>query len=197
MNQLTVYFKNKIVNSISLEKDKAIHIGSDDTNDLVIDSSDIAPAHAAVILRATDCAIKQLNEHFPLVVNGKPTRITVLQDGDTIAAGQHSIVYSTDHQPIKSKLAQLNHIPHVANYQVIGGTNLGKMFHLKTPMTLLGEQGSGVVVISKRKDGYFASVLENAEHITLNKQPLTDKAVKLNHDDVLVIGHLTVQFCLQ
>jgi len=63
-------------------------------------------------------------------------------------------------------------------------------------MTLLGEQGSGIVIISKRKNGYFVSILEEAELITLNDQPLGDKTVKLNHDDVLAIGDTVVHFYL-
>ena len=121
--------------------------------------------------------------------------------------GQHDIIYGTgQHEqsdsaqqtmPGERKVAKNGYIPHVANFQVISGTNLGKIFPLKIPMTMVGEPGTGIVVVSKRKNGYFASVLENTDIITLNQQPLGDQTLQLNHRDVLVIGHLTVQFYLQ
>jgi hypothetical protein len=64
-------------------------------------------------------------------------------------------------------------------------------------MTMIGEPGTGIVVISKRKDGYFASILENIGVITLNNQPLADSMVKLAHHDVLVVSNTTIQFFLR
>ncbi len=210
MAKLTVYFKNNVVHSYQIEAEKPVHIGRDETNDLVIDSNAFAPAHAAVVIRGDTCVIKQLNDDFPLVINGKKTKMANLHQGDTITVGQHDIVYSANETnsagsgqaskqvPVNRKIIQNSYIPHVANYQVISGANIGKIFHLKNPMMMLGEPGRGIVVISKRKDGYFASVLEKTDNITINKEPLGDKTVMLNHNDVLAIGHsMTVQFYLQ
>jgi pSer/pThr/pTyr-binding forkhead associated (FHA) protein len=209
MAKLTVYFKNKVVRSYSFETER-VHIGRDETNDLVIDSPAFAPAHAVIVMQGNSYIIKQLNDDFPLMLNGKNTKESTLHDGDTIIVGQYVIVYSTDQTTNSSgQLAKKtttappnrktkgDYIPHTANFQVVSGANIGKIFHLNTPMTLLGERGSGLVVVSKRKDGYFASVLENIGIITLNKQPLSDTSVKLNHNDVLIVGNTTVQFYLQ
>jgi hypothetical protein len=81
-----------------------------------------------------------------------------------------------------------------ANLQVMDGENIGKILPLKKAMTRLGHSGSGVIVISKRKDGYFVSVLENIGNITLNSVLLDDGTVKLNHKDVLVINNTSLQF---
>jgi hypothetical protein len=79
----------------------------------------------------------------------------------------------------------------------VNGAQIGKIFPLKPPMTLIGEQGRGMVIVSKRKDGYFASILEKTDTITLNAQPLGRNTLKLNHKDILVVGQTTVQFYLQ
>jgi len=208
MAKLTVYFKNKIILSYSFETER-VHIGRDETNDLVIDSPVFAPAHAVIVMQGNSCIIKQLNDDFPLMLNGKSTKESKLQDGDTITVGQYVVVYSTDqtgqsaNADKETTMTAANrktkgvYIPHTANFQIISGANIGKIFHLNTPMTLLGDHGTGIVVISKRKGGYFASVLENIGIITLNKQPLADTSIKLNHQDVLVVGNITVQFYLQ
>lgn len=196
MTKLTVYFKNNIINSIALNDKQIIHIGRDDTNDLVIESPAIAPAHAVVAMREGLCLIKQLNDKFPLVINGKNTKSSRLYDGDTIAVGQHNVVYTSDNKE-QAPAKKTNYISHIANYQVLSGTNLGKIFTLKPTMTMLGEPGSGIVAISKRKEGYFVSILEKTDSILLNKQPLLGNSVKLNNKDVLAVGQLTVQFYLE
>lgn len=85
---------------------------------------------------------------------------------------------------------------YVANFQVINGVNIGKLFPLKIPMTIIGETDNGVLMISKRKDGFFVSILENAANITINQQALGNHAIKLNHNDVLTIGGETLRFYL-
>lgn len=199
MSKLTVYLKKNVILSYTIEAGKVIHIGRDSTNDLVIDSPDLAPAHAVVVEHGDNCVIKQLNNDFPLIINGKKIKAANLHDGDAITiGGDHGIVYNTaSEHPTEHQKPKNSYIPHVANYQVISGNNIGKIFHLKIPMTLLGDPGTGIVVISKRKDGYYASVLEKADAITINTEPLDDKTVKLKHNDVLVIGNLTVQLYLQ
>jgi len=76
------------------------------------------------------------------------------------------------------------------------GENIGKILSLKKAMTRLGQSGSGVILISKRKEGYFLSVLENTGNITLNNVLLNDGTVKLKHNDVLVINNTSLQFFL-
>lgn len=206
MAKLTVYFKNSVVCSHLFETE-TVRIGRDETNDLVIDNPAFAPAHAVIVTRNDGCVIKQLNDNFPLIINGKHIKEGVLHHGDTITVGQHDIVFNVNHaeQSAKantktvvpsSRKVKSDYIPHVANYQIISGFGIGKIFHLDSPMTLIGEPGSGIVVISKRKGGYFASILEDAKRIILNDQPLGDKIIKLNHDDVLTIGDTVVHFYL-
>jgi pSer/pThr/pTyr-binding forkhead associated (FHA) protein len=193
MATLTVYFKSAIVRVYSLQTDTIIHIGRDETNELAIDSPDFAPAHAVVALRGNECVIKQLNDDFPLIINGKIKKVANLHQGDIITIGRHELIYGIEmnnNNPTPSHSS-------VANYQIVNGAQIGKIFPLKPPMTLIGEQGRGMVIVSKRKDGYFASILEKTDTITLNAQPLGRNTLKLNHKDILVVGQTTVQFYLQ
>jgi pSer/pThr/pTyr-binding forkhead associated (FHA) protein len=201
MAKLTVYFKNKIVSSHLIETEK-VRIGRDETNDVVINSPELAPVHAVLITYDDGYVIKQLNNDFPLVLNGKHTKEHKLLHSDTITAGYYDIVYSNNTAAQSGKSVTATHktkasyILHAANFQVISGNGLGKIFHLNSPMTTFGECGSGMAGISKRKDGYFVSNLENIGTITLNDKPLGDKIVKLHHHDILVVNDTTVQFYL-
>ncbi len=210
MAKLTVFFKDKAIHS-GLFSSGIVHIGRDETNDLTIDSLSVAPAHAVIIIRDEDCTIKQLNNEFPLVINGRPIESCVLNNNDIISMGKHDIVFNTIEplEPLaaKSELVEEDlkfpsldidgeqQIP-TANLQFLSGNNIGKILQLKKPMTRLGHDGDGVIAISRRKEGYFVSVLENSGKITINKEPLNDNIVKLNTNDVLVINNTSLQFFL-
>lgn len=215
MAKLTVFFKYKAIDSFLFEQG-VVHIGRDDTNDLVIDSLAVAPAHAAIINRDV-CTIKQLNDNFPLIVNGQKVKECELNHNDTITLGKHEIIYSVTevipekHQPVVAAAAEhlqynKNEPAHFdidddfvlqpANLQVMNGANIGKVLPIKKAMTRLGNTGSGVVVISKRKDGYYATALENKGTLKVNNTPLGDHYMKLNQNDIIVINQTSLQFFL-
>jgi pSer/pThr/pTyr-binding forkhead associated (FHA) protein len=209
MPKLTVFFKDKVIHS-GLFENGIVHIGRDETNDLIIDSMAIAPAHAVIVIRDDACVIKQLNDEFPLIINGKKTKACNLSDNDTISIGKHDIVFNTvkfiasgtSNSLIDEDVKLLNHeinnelqIP-TANLQILNGSNIGKVVQLKNSLTRLGHDGNGVIAILKRKEGYFVSVLENTGTITINNQPLNDKPLKLNVNDVLVVNNTSLQFFL-
>ena len=81
-----------------------------------------------------------------------------------------------------------------ANLQVMDGQHIGRILPMKKAMTRLGRSGGGIAVIARRKEGYFISSLENNSTMTINNQPLGDKTVKLNNNDLIVIDNTTLQF---
>ncbi|MDO9423366.1 MAG: FHA domain-containing protein [Methylobacter sp.] len=211
MAKLTVFFKDKAIHS-GLFENGVVHIGRDETNDLTIASLAIAPAHAVIIIRDDACAIKQLNDRFPLIINGEAIKACNLNNNDMISMGKHAILFNTTESiefpaafdnslidNVKSLNREIDrglHSP-AANLQVMNGNNIGKILPLKNAMTRLGHNdGSGVIAISKRKEGYFVSVLENSGTITVNNEPLNDRLLKLNTNDVLVINDTSLQFFL-
>jgi hypothetical protein len=209
MAKLTVFFKDKAIHS-GLFKNGIVRIGRDETNDLTIDSLAVAPAHAVIIIRDDECTIKQLNDEFPLIINGEKIKACNLNNDDTISLGEHDIIFNTtesayssesnslideDVKSLNQEIGNELHSP-AANLQIMNGNNIGKILQLKSSMTRLGHDGNGVIAISKRKDGYFVSVLENIGTITVNNEPLNDKSLKLNTNDVLVIDNTSLQFFL-
>jgi predicted component of type VI protein secretion system len=208
MPKLTVFFKDKAIQS-SLFENGIVHIGRDETNDLSIDSLAVAPAHAALIIRDDGCTIKQLNDEYPLIVNGEKQKECSVYNYDTISVGKHDIVFTTTESseqqtPIESlidkdvislnqEIGKAQHSP-VGNLQALDGPNIGKILPLKKAMTRLGHSGSAVVAIARRKEGYFISALENNGTITINHQSLEDNSLKLNQNDVIVIGSTSLQF---
>ncbi|MCX7101889.1 MAG: FHA domain-containing protein [Methylobacter sp.] len=210
MPKLTVFFKDKAIHSAVFENG-IVHIGRDESNDLSIDSLAVAPIHAAINIQDHVCTIKQLNESFPLIINGNLLKTGSLNNSDTIVLGKHTIIFNTTESialpPANDYLTDLDvksfnqeieadlSFP-TANLQIMNGNNIGKILQLKKPMTRLGHNGNGVILISKRKDGYFVCILESGGTISLNNEPLNDKSLKLNTNDILVIDNMSLQFFL-
>jgi hypothetical protein len=209
MPKLTVFFKDKAIYS-GLFKNGIVHIGRDETNDITIDSMAIAPAHAVIVIRDDAYTIKQLNDEFPLIINGKKTKACSLNDNDTISIGKHDIIFNTvkfaasdafesviDEDVLSLNQEIDNELPiPTANLQIMNGSNIGKILSLKKPITRIGHEGNGIIAILKRKEGYFVSVLENTGTITINNKPLDDKSLKLNTNDVLAVNNTSLQFFL-
>lgn len=205
MAKFTVFFKDKPINS-SIFESGVVHIGRDDTNDLIIDSLAIAPAHAAVILGDSETTIRQLNADFPLIINGDLQKECKLQSGNTIIIGKHRIIYSDteaipptpipfqdpEDERLNKELSLRDQLPE-ANFQVMGGPHIGRLIPLKKSMTRLGRNG-GVIIVTRRADGYYISMLEPDKHIKLNNTPLDDQTILLKNSDVLLVDKIPMQF---
>ncbi|MGD7033711.1 FHA domain-containing protein [Methylotuvimicrobium buryatense] len=205
MAKFTVFFKDKAIDSVLFESG-VMHIGRDESNDLTLNSLAVAPAHAAAIIKQNGCLIKQLNDDFPLIVNGEKLKECLLNNNDRITLGKYSLIFNTTESVAEipkhesPEVNQLNQeIEHnlnlpEANLQVMDGQHIGRILPMKKAMTRLGRNGGGIAVIARRKEGYFISSLENNSNMTINNQPLGDKTVKLNNNDLIVIDNTTLQF---
>ena len=213
MAKFTVYFKDKAIHS-GIFDSGIVHIGRDETSDLVVDSLAVAPAHAVVVIKDGTSVIKQMNEKFPLLINDQTTKEWNLKNNDVINIGKHYIVYNTtdefaekifetspadatdpDVRALNQKLEDANKMPD-ANLQVLNGVHIGRILRLKKAMTRLGHEGAGVIVIARRKDGYFLSALQGHDGLIVNRQPLGDRTVQLQNNDVIVVDSTEMQFFL-
>ncbi len=211
MAKFTVYFKDKAVHSQFFDTG-IIHIGRDEFNDMTIDNPTVAPAHAVVIIKDNSHLIKQLNNEFPLIINNEKCKEALLENNDIITIGKHTITFSSaesitapqsntisvdkDIDLLNKKIVESVKTPD-ATLQVLDGQHIGRMLPLKKSMTRFGHSGSGVVVIARRKDGYFISSLEGGENISINRQPLDDKTINLSDNDIVMIDNTSMQFFLE
>jgi hypothetical protein len=215
MAKLTLYFKDKPIFS-GIYENGVIHIGRDDTNEIVVDSLAVAPAHAAVVMKDGSCMIKQLNEKFPLLINDLAVKEWALQNNDVINVGKHYITFSVTESVLNDQfqaqitasekdpdLQSLNHKldqsakQQEANLQIMDGPHIGRILPLKKAMTRLGHEGAGVVVIARRKNGYFVSALQGHDGLAVNKEPLGENTVLLKHNDIIEVDKTPMQFFLE
>lgn len=207
MAKFTVYFKDKAIHAGVFDTG-VVHMGRDETCDLVVDSLAVAPAHAVAVVKENSCFIKQMNDKFPLLINNRPMKECNLQDNDVINIGKHYIVYNVAgslatpdgftknlaiDDALNDKPMETTRVPE-ANLQVMEGDHIGRILPLKKAMTRLGHEKYGVVVVARRKEGYFISALLENDGLMVNSEPLANKTVKLNNRDVIVIDKIPMQF---
>ncbi|MGJ0486678.1 MAG: FHA domain-containing protein [Methylomicrobium sp.] len=210
MPTLTVYFKDKEIESFTFEEGM-VRIGRDETNEIIIDSLAIAPVHAVIALRNGAATIRPLQNEFPITVNGAKTTEGVLNDNDIIALGKHHVLFKNSNSVgVFKPFAEANEndpppatllfgvepeLPN-GNFQIMDGENIGKIIPIKKTMVQLGRPGQGIVVVTRKKEGYFVSTLENKGSLTVNGESIGNKIVKLSNNDILGINDKSLQFFL-
>ncbi len=206
MVKLTLTFKGRTLQSHSLDA-WPFTIGREIANDLQIDSLAVAPRHASIEEVDGAIVVRQLDENFPLIVNGVRTEEHPLKQGDCIGIGKHQLFFSEENdksakKPERKAEAQngaaakpqaSGHLPGEASLQVMRGKNIGLVIPLRRAMTRIGGEESGSAVIAHRKDGYFLSALA-AESVKLNGVDILEESVLLRHGDTLKIGTNLLQF---
>lgn len=209
MAKFTVFFQDKPIHSYLFYKG-VIHIGRDETNDIVLDSLAVAPAHAAVVIRAKGYIIKQLNDEFPLKINNEERKEWALDNGDKITIGKHSLHFQIEEKISFSQQAVAAATPRIADsvkpqfvsivslpsagLQILDGEHIGRIIPLKKAMTRLGHGCKELAIISKRHDGYYLSPLVSEHFMTLNEKPVKEAAVKLNDKDLVVVDRIPMKF---
>lgn len=210
MAKFTILYKNQPIKTDVFEKG-IVHIGRDEINNIVIDSPDVAPAHTAIVLRKQGNIIKQLNDDFPLVVNTHKTKGCSIKDGDTIFLGDYSIVFKEHHDNEPELAAQQVNVQEESkkniepetkilegNLQIMEGEHIGRIIPLKKAMTRLGRSDyGGVVIISRRKDGYYISALDEINTLEVNNKPVGNKTVSLKNNDKVMIDNVKMIFFTQ
>jgi pSer/pThr/pTyr-binding forkhead associated (FHA) protein len=82
----------------------------------------------------------------------------------------------------------------LAKLLFLSGTNHGKTISLSKTLTTLGKKGGQVVVITKRANGYFLSLVEGEVPPTLNDSPFHARSYQLKHNDTIEVSGVKMEF---
>jgi hypothetical protein len=84
-----------------------ISLGSDATCSLALDAAPgVAPVHARIWTRDGRVMLHHVAEGEPTLVNGQPVEWAVLQDGDRLAIGPHTISFALDQDATASEVLE-------------------------------------------------------------------------------------------
>lgn len=84
-----------------------------------------------------------------------------------------------------------------AGVRILNGKNAGKNMLLTKDLTTLGKPGVQVVVIARRRPGYFLTHVEGDTHPCINGKPVGPQAYPLQDHDVIELGGLKMEFFLK
>ena len=200
MAKLSITFKGMPLQAVELRKGET-RIGRDPANDVAIDSLAIADFHAVIRHTPDGFYIEQLQAGFPLVLNQKQVTEDLLQDGDIIQIGKHSLYFSEQVRsvpqpdellPDRKPTAEFR--PFEGSFQVMNGKHIGMVIPLKATVTQMGKDGSGQVIVTKGGEGYTIAAGSSHVLLTINGQPVTDGDAQLTDGDMVRINSTLLQF---
>lgn len=195
MAKLTLAFKDKKLKMFPLTSSELV-IGRAPECAIHIDSLAIHPQHARIFIDGDYHRIEGLQSEEPIQINHKAiTEATVLQDGDHIQVGKHTLTFSSEPA---SEGVQLNHAPvhHVVSgwLQIMSGSHLGRTIRLDRAMTRLGKTGKESAIIARREDGYHIAHLEGDGTPEINGTLIGENSHTLRDGDRVRIGKLELSF---
>ena len=86
--------------------------------------------------------------------------------------------------------------PKVGRLQMLNGANLGREITLNKALTTLGKVGKQVSVITKRPHGYFLTHVEGENLPFINGLQIGLQAQALNHQDVIDLAGIKMEFLI-
>lgn len=200
MATFTLIYQGRVQGAYQFANE-VITIGSDSACDIVIAAADVAPLHAAIQLATGGNILRQGDGNFPVTLNGKPVREHRLKDGDRIGIGGYMLFYvdepSAEQNAQDDEINPDNAVVHDGDafLQWQSGSHIGRITPLNNALTQLGKPGQdGAAVIAKRQGGYFFSAIDQDQAVKLNRKPLGDDTIQLNHGDTLEVGKQKLQF---
>lgn len=197
MAKLTLSFKDKKLKIYPLTGAELV-IGRDPDCGIAIDSLAVQPRHARIVAEADSFRVESLQAEDPARINHQPvTEATLLNDGDQIQIGKHTLSYSSEpaSEGVQVNFTSDPRLP-TGWLQIMSGAHLGRTIRLDRAMTRLGKTGMESAMIARREDGYYVSHLEGETAPLINDDPIGDRSVRLAAGDRLRIGKLELHFYL-
>ncbi len=194
MAKLTLSFKDRKLKVIALQPGDYL-VGRDPGCDIVIDSLALEPQHARVRFADNNYLIEPVDAGCAIsIADRQITDAQVLNEGDNIKIGKHSLAFSaTGEQPVTHK-ATVTPLPATAWLQIQNGVHLGRTIRLNKAFTRVGKPQGELAVITRRDDGYYLSSLQGEQGTQLNDQTIGEQSRKLQNSDYIVVDDLQLQF---
>jgi len=167
-------------------------IGSAPGCDIRIDGEHVEARLASILRRDNHFVLTSRNRGRLLQINHGHVASHLLQHGDVIHLGPYRLLFSDsrrDDPPLartgKRKTACL---------KVLGGRSRGRVIRLNGPVTRFGRTGATEVMISRRRDGYYLSLLEGNDYPRVNHAPIGEDPHPLNDGDTIEIDGNRFEF---
>lgn len=202
-----------------------LRIGRAAENEIVIDDPALVEFHACIRCIGEDHILEDIANSGGILVNGTPVSRQILQHLDTIQLGAYHLRYmnsrvasqtSLDHTMLIEALpgerqttvtqdtttadkgTGIFHFPD-GYVRVLQGDEQhakGEIIPLDRVIATFGKPGKQRVVLTRRPQGFFLSLVEGANPPKVNQRSTSGKAVALKNGDVIDAGGCRLEFHL-
>lgn len=192
MAKLILSLDGKILREIPLDQPR-MTIGRKAHNAIHIDNLAISGEHACIVQDERGYSLEDLGSTNGTLVNGRPFKKGLLQEGDLIELGKYRLKFFSD-KAVMTTTLNGSRPQTVALLQILSGSQAGKQLELTKDLSTLGKPGLQVATITRRPQGYFVTQIEGKQAALLNTQPLTAQAQLLEEHDILELAGVKMEF---
>ncbi len=196
MAKLTLSFKDRKLKLFALEN-RPMRIGRAEDCEIRIDSLAVEEHHATIEPHEQGFRITPTAPIESLTINHQATNEHLLEDGDHIQVGKHTLLFDADNA-LHESTSGIAVRPRQATgwLQIMSGSHLGRTIRLDRSMTRVGKSGKASAVIARRDNGYYISHLEGDTPPKLNKQSIGESSALMKDGDQIDIQGLILHFFL-
>lgn len=204
MAKILLRFKDAVLRDVTLEKDVTT-IGRKEGNDIVVDNIGVSGYHAKIVKEGDYYSIEDLNSLNGTFVDGKKVGKAVLNSGDVILVGKHTLEFISEKAPQKGSqpmrgismdetmvigpqdqekiLASSEKLEVLGGFIIIEGSTDTGEYELKERVTTIGKDESALIKLK----GFFApkvAALVNRRKEGYFISPSGKKAIKVNSAEI-------------
>lgn len=196
MIKISLSFKGRIL-KVFRPTGGEVRIGRSPDCDIQIDNLGVSPLHARIVVDGEQATLLDTSEDGGVLVNGKKVSEHVLQQGDEIVVGKHTLTFAHDDSTV-SRDSEPPPLHAVSNgwLQFLSGPKMGRTIRLDRSMVRLGKSGGQSALIASRADGYYISHLAGEGPTKVGSTDIGEQSVKLNDGDTIQIGDTQMLFFL-
>ena len=207
MAELVVSINGVETQNVHLQKGRTT-LGRRHHNDIALADLSVSGFHCVFERDGhTQVWVQDLGSTNGTFINGQRVTRQLLNDQDVIVIGIYNAQYlgapkeAEGENTAPMKLEQMG-MPGTsgalhASVQVVSGPLAGRSVPLVKTVTTFGKPGDAVLVISHRRNGYYAALVEGGEQPAfVNGKPIGTEAIPLADQDVMELAESRMLFVL-
>jgi hypothetical protein len=209
MGRLALRFKGRLLSVHPIDRPRIL-VGHLPDCDIPIDSLAVAPRHLEIRREPNAVMLTALDADFRVFLNGRRVEVAVLNDGDRIQVGKHTLGFSgtkaalsvpqhaARRQARKQGPAPAVGGPVPAYLQIQSGAQIGRVIALPRGVTRLSRRETDRVLVARLRDGYLLARAGERSRVSVDRAPVVAGApAALNNGSLIEIDGTHLRFYCQ
>ena len=186
-----------VLRSIPVTKER-LSIGRRPYNDIALDDLTVSGEHAVILKLGDFRVIRDLKSRNGTLLNGVLVAEQALTDGDMIDIGIYRLKFvleSSSREPDDASRETPG--TSAARIEILNGPQAGTQLRMERAISSIGNTGTQVAVVARRRNGYYVTHLEGMSFPLVNGESIGLMAFPLAHNDLIELGGTMMRFRLK